>query len=277
MKIHIAFAVSLIVFVVLLFVVPEQFISAELGNTILTISTFLFGILAGFYIIVTTTDYNNVKMVAAAETAGYISLYENVALYHPPAAERLADLIDECVRCSFDYDFIEYARGTTQEFEQVRKYVLELPKNETLSSVYEQIRSVMADLILARQQLTVLGTKALSFFQWMVLFGLAVLVIGTLYSLRSGEVFFDAVTVIISSSIVLILILIRDIDQYTWNERTFGFEVFENVFLAIGKLPYYPAEALQQKLVTAHKGSYRLGTLIHPSRGYERDITTISS
>jgi len=63
------FLLSVVLFVGLLFVIPNSFISADLGNTILTVVAFLFGIIAGFYIVVTTTDYNSVKNILASETA----------------------------------------------------------------------------------------------------------------------------------------------------------------------------------------------------------------
>lgn len=266
------FLISIVAFVVLLFVIPHSFISTELGNTILTVVAFLFGIISGFYIVVTTTDYNSVKNILATETAGWISLHQNVLIYDKQSAENLSSLIDEYVRRAFDFEIIDYAKSTHHEFEAIKGLVRGLPLKENMSSVYEKIRNIMDDIIISRQQLTVLGARTLSLFQWTILFSLAIIFAFSLYGLRNGELFFDIVTVAISGSIVLVLFLIRELDLYVWNEKTFSYDIFENVLKSIGQLPYYPAESIQQKRVQPHDKEYRIGTYVDFPNSTDRKV-----
>lgn len=270
-KAQYVFFVSLALFVVLLFALPPSLIPPELGNTILTITTFLFGIIGGFYIVVTTTDYNSVKSILASETAGWISLCQNVSIYNKALSTNLADLVDAYVRKTFDYEIIDYAKGTHGEFVALSKIIQEIPFSEP-SSTYDKIRDNMNGIVTARQNLTVLGAKTLSLFQWFVLLTLATILISSLYGLRSGELFFDIVTVAISGSVVLVLLLIRDLDMYVWNEKTFGYDIFENVLKSIGKLPYYPAESLSSGRVYPTDKEYRIGTYVDPSVNSDRTI-----
>ena len=275
MKANYIFFASLFIFTTLLFLLPIGFISSDLGNAILTISTFLFGIMAGFYIVITTTDYNNVKSLLASETAAMISLYQNVLIYDKQSAEKLSLLIDEYVRNALNYEIIDYVRNTHRQFQNIQSAVRDLPIHDNLSSVYESIRNDMSNFIIARQQLTVLGAKTLSIFQWVVIFVLALIPLVSLYGLRTGEIFFDIVTVIVSVAVALILVLIRDLDLYVWNEKTFSFEIFENVFIAIGQLPFYPAESIQKGRVRPVENEYRLGTYVDFPRTLERKIEVI--
>src|SRR3989338_1056803 len=91
------FLVSVVIFIGLIFVAPASFITKDLGNTILTIVAFLFGIIAGFYIVVTTTDYNSVKNILASETAGWISLHQNISIYDKQLADKFSLLVDAYV------------------------------------------------------------------------------------------------------------------------------------------------------------------------------------
>lgn len=266
------FLLSLIIFVGLLFVLPHPFISSELGGTVLTISTFLFGLIAGFYIVVTTTDYNSIKSILAEETASWIALYQNINEYDSTAAKKLADALDAFLRRSFDFEIIDYARSNTKEFDAISTIVNDITYENSLSSLYQEIRSKWAIILSSRQKLTVLGAKTLSGFQWIILFALALLVVTSLYGLRTGELFFDIVTVFISSSIVLILLLIRDLDLYIWNEKTFGYDIFENIFLAIGLLPYYPLESVEKGRVHPTEPKYRVGVLIDYPKTSRRKI-----
>ena len=266
------FLISAIIFIILLFVVPSSFLPSELGNTILTVVAFLFGIIAGFYIVVTTTDYNNVKNILATETAGWISLHQNILIYDKQVADKLASLIDKYILRAFDFEIIDYAKSTHAEFEAIKNFVVGLPYKENFATLHGNIRNNMDVIITARQQLTVLGARTLSIFQWTILFALATIFIFSLYGLRTGKLFFDIVTVAISGSIILVLLLIHDLDLYIWNEKTFGYDIFENVLKSIGQLPYYPAESIKQKRVQPHDKEYRVGTYVNFPKSIDRKI-----
>lgn len=261
LKTEYAFFLSFVIFTGLLFLLPTSFISQEHGGTILTITTFLFGIVGGFYIVVTTTDYNNMKDALAAETGEWISLYKHVLFHNERVAEKMSDLIDQYIRRNFDYEIIDSVHVTHGEFDAIALEVGRLSQGSGPSWTLENIQETMADIIKTRQQLTVLGTKTLSIFQWFVLYILGGLVVFSLYGLRTGELFFDVVTVAVSCAVVLIFFLVRDLDLYRWNERTFGFDIFENVLRGIGKLPYYPGEAIESGRVHPREKEYRIGIL----------------
>ncbi len=257
------YCAALVLFVGLLFVAPLSLVSADLGNTILTITTFLFGFIAGFYILVTATDYNSLKGLLANETASWIVLHQYVTMYVPKITSEFTTLLDRYVRRAFDFEIIDYARGTHEGFEEIRQWVNALKPKKGVEYIHENIQETLQSIIAGRQQLTVLGTKSLSFFQWIVLCTLAALVIFSLYGLRSGELFFDIVTVLISSSVVLILLVIRDLDLYLWNEKTFGYDIFENLFKAIGQQAYYPEESIQKGRIHPTEDSYRVGVVVN--------------
>ncbi len=269
------FFVSVLIFTALAIFLPSGLISPEQGNVILTVSTFLFGIFAGFCILVTTSDYNIVRGLAAEETSGWISLYQTLRVYDEKFAKEMKSIIERYIIRSFDYDFINYARETKEEFTQAVEYLVHLPVDEKESSVHQNVLDRVSDITIARQHLTALGKRSLSFLEWIVLLILSTTVVATLFGLRSGDLFFDVVTVAVSASIVLVLVLIRDIDRYVWNDGTFSFEVFNNVLLAIGTLPYYPAEFISEGIVFPHEKIYRVGSLISPGSSWERRIEIV--
>ncbi len=266
------FLASIGIFIGLLFVIPNSFLSEDLGNTILTVIAFLFGIIAGFYIVVTTTDYNSVKSLLATETAGWISLYDNVLIYDKECANKLSSLIDEYEIRAFDFEIIDFAKSTQAKFRAIEIFMTELPYKENMSSVHQNIRGNMDVIVNARQQLTVFGTRTLSAFEWIILTTLAFLLIFSLYGLRTGELFFDIVTVVVSGSVVLLLLLIRDLDLYLWNEQTFGWDVFQNIFKSINQLPYYPAESIESGRVHTKEKEYRVGRYVDFPKSMERRI-----
>lgn len=269
------YLLSLIFFTSLLFVVPARLLPSDLGNTILTIVTFLFGLIAGFYIVVTTTDYNSVKALLSNETAGWISLFHTTKIYDPRLTKKLSARIEKLIIRAFDYELLEYTEGTTEEFESLQAFVDKLPYRTSRSSIHQVIQTIMSTQIQYRQQLIVLGTKTLSSFSWLILFVLGSLVTSSLYAIRTGELFFDVIAVLLSSSLVLILLLIHDLDLYIWNEKTFGYDIFENALRAIGKLPYYPKESIEKGRVIPVESVYRLGMQEKTAQGMRRRFQVV--
>src|SRR3989338_1174051 len=276
MKIKEIYLISILVFIFLVLLIPDRFIEPETGNTILTIGTFLFGLLAGFYIVVTTTDYNNLKSILAKETASWDCLYKNMRTYNKETEEKLSNIVDEYVQRNFDYELLEVINGTAEEFKRVEKIMEDMPIIPDKQSTHQVILGNVDDLRNARQQQNALLRKALSAFQWIVLISTATLVIWSLFGLRTGALFFDAVTVLISSSIVLILLLIRDIDLYLWNEK-FGFDIFEDLLKNIGKLPYYPSVLIDKGRLKPKESEYRVGVYKNFPQSLEKTIEIIKN
>jgi len=277
MKIKVTFIIALVFFTFLLFIIPSRFINSEYGSTVLTVSTFLFGIFGGFCVAVTTTDYNNVRALAARETSAWISLYQIMRIYGKKYADGIRPYISRYIIRSFDYDFINYARETRNDFKPVMEYIKKVPIILSKSSIHQNMIDQMVELVAVRQELTALGKRSLSSLEWIVLCILSCIVIITLFGLRGGNIFFDFVTVAISSATVLVLLLIRDIDRYIWNEASFSFDVFNNVLLNLAELPYYPAEFIASGVVRPKEQKYRVGILKKPGQSWERKFKIVTN
>lgn len=265
----------LILFIFLLFLLPPKFISSDYGNTVLAMTSFLFGILAGFFIVVTTTDYNTVKNLMASEAAGWINLYENLKTFNKPKARQFSSLVDNYEIAAFDYELFEYTLATEKEFARAIQLIRNLPQPQRATYCYEKTQDIADDLTKSRQQMTVLSTKTLSPFSWVALITLGSFLVLSLYGLRTGEFFFDILTLGVSTSVVIVLLLIRDLDLYRWNEQTYSFIIDENIFKGIERLPYYPAEYITEGRIKPIEKTYRLGTYINYPKTAKRKTTVI--
>ena len=267
------FFLSLALFILLVFVLPTNLLAYDFSNTILTVVTFLFGILAGFYIVVTHADYVEFKNQIATEIGAWHALYHSVGSYDKSTQAVFSESLDQYIIRSFDHEIIDYAKITEKEFEAIEKIINDLPRKSELSSIYEV--GILNNLNLVREtrhKLFTLGTKTLSFFQWLILFILAGILIFTLMGLRTGGLFFNIITASISSGVVLILLLIRELDLYIWNEKTFGYEAFESLFKTIGKLPYYPDLSIKAGRYNPPESKYRIGILTkQPDGSFRRN------
>ncbi|MBI4433599.1 hypothetical protein HY632_02420 [Candidatus Uhrbacteria bacterium] len=264
------FFLALLCATIALPVAPLGFVDSDSAAILLTVGTFLFGIIGGFYIYVTSSDYVQTKGLIAVETAFWKSLFQSVSMYYAPAIPGFRKQLDVYLRRSLDFEILDYVRGSRREFEATVAMIRALPYIPERGSIHQVILTELDTITTARQQLLVLGTKTLTAFSWTVLGSLALLVVASLYGSRTGEWFPDVAAVLVTSALVLILLIIRDLDTYRWNERTFCFEIEEDLFRSIGMPPYYPEEAVRSGRVSPPDCRYRVG--VFTRRGTRRIV-----
>jgi hypothetical protein len=72
-----------------------------------------------------------------------------------------------------------------------------------------------------------------------------------------------------------VLLLVRELDLYIWNEKTFGYEIFEQLLKTIGKLPYYPNPSIKAGRIHPKDSKYRVGYLTGTGESLNRRIEVI--
>ena len=90
------------VFILLALIIPkhDSLPSVEL---ILTVSTFLFAIISGFYIARLATRYDQIRNLIASEDASFLCLYKTAQMFGVTFAKRIANLIDAYYIVSYDF------------------------------------------------------------------------------------------------------------------------------------------------------------------------------
>jgi hypothetical protein len=74
----------------------------EGAETLLTVSTFLFAILVGFFFARLSSRYDKIRELVAAEDAQILSLYKTSQIFGKDFSQRIADLIDDYYTRAYD-------------------------------------------------------------------------------------------------------------------------------------------------------------------------------
>ncbi|MEM4703217.1 MAG: hypothetical protein QXP53_01920 [Candidatus Pacearchaeota archaeon] len=250
-------AITVIFFVALLFVFPKNLFIGDISNLFTAVSL-LFGILAGFFIAATLSNYFRLQSLVAEETTQLGTIYVKAVLLEPKIKKELEDAIDSYARAEFDYELHEYIDNTWREFENIVKATEKIKKRET--SLFTNFIDSIARLSTIRQEISLTARKILGLGHWIVLIILAAMVIFLSYIMKTPTVTSSIFTVLISAATCLVLFLLYEIDSNFFAEERLAFTSFERVFHDIGKLPYYPEESIKKGRIKL-KGKYRIGIL----------------
>src|SRR3989344_5261970 len=85
--------------------------------TLLSVLSFLFAILVGFFIATATANYLRLQALIAEEDAGLITIFNLVRNIAPKDLEKITDAIDNYAIAALSFELTEYVSKTDREFE----------------------------------------------------------------------------------------------------------------------------------------------------------------
>lgn len=243
--------------------------------TILTIVSLFFAILLGFFFAAATSNYLRLQTLITDSNAGLVTLHNLAHLIDPTGAEKVTAAIDNYMISDLDFESLNYSMRTSKEFDELSNAVDVIEVSDARGTALignlfdrkESLRSVIAEISLATK--TIIGRS-----HWVILATLSGLIAFLMLSLRDGGWVSTSMTAVVLYAIYLILSLLHSVDTNLFLARKLAFEDAQDVFTGIGRLPYYPAYAIERQLVPKPKGAYRIGRYKRPGSN-EKDISVV--
>jgi hypothetical protein len=245
--------------VVLPFTVPVFSVSFD-ASTFLSVVSLLFAILAGFFFAAATSNYLRMQTLISNDNAGLVTLYRIAKIVDASRAENVAEAIDTYLMSDLDFDLLNAGMKTSREREAIMTAVDALtPTDESGRALFglvhsrkEEMRSVLSEYNVTAR--TIIGRD-----HWTVLILLACILTFLSYCLRDGGILSSAIVVAASVAIYLALRLLHAIDTNLFLAKKLAFQDPQEVFVGIGRLPYYPAYAVRRGQVPKQSSAYRVG------------------
>jgi hypothetical protein len=233
-------------------------------SEILTPTTFIFSVLAGFFISDATSNYRSLKELITSENATLCSMYYKSKQKSISYSKKVGDAIDRYMIAQLDYDLLAHVDGTRNEFREVID----------VSAESSELDSERANLIKSSQEVLVSTQKSVTKLHWTIIIMLA-FTIGTLLLLkRNGDILLSVIIGLVLVSIYQVLRLLSDLDSNRYLASKLSFKTPQYVFMAIERLPYYPERAISNKWVHPKK-PYRVGIYKNYPDSFDKDIKII--
>lgn len=202
--------------------------SVELASIFLTVSTFIFAILAGFFINRQANRYTSIRNTIANFDGNISALYRSFATLAKAAQKQAGKIIkghyqkilDEG---KWDYHFTHKSTTITDLNNLLAKTVgnkkYSSLKNETINNMLASLDSLQ----LARKSMVALQVERMPLGEWILILILMVL---QLYSLllipTESEIFSTILKAFFGTLIIQIVILLHELDSLKLFEKTLG-------------------------------------------------------
>lgn len=261
----------LIIIVILLsflfvFLLPTKREVSEGINAILSIVGLLFAILVGFFITDLWSRFQRIRENVAVEVSGLQTYYLFVEVLgkfprHKKWAQKQQGLIDKYVREFFYVEWNNYEK-IDPHFNEIIKSLKEIKELKTNKEVetYTNFLPLLNGITTAREKLFMYGKDRLSKMEWIVILFLAVIIIFSIFIIRTPDLSSLFLSSTLISTVIILLLILRDLDDLSFGEDMVSFEPYETIFDVIGKSRFYLKRDIESGRVVPPKDKkYRIG------------------
>ncbi|MCX6807957.1 MAG: hypothetical protein NTZ80_04155 [Patescibacteria group bacterium] len=244
---------------------------------ILTISTFLFAILAGFFLARLNTRYNDFANLASSEDAAFMSVYYTAKALGKKFVDKIRDAIDGYYIVCYDFDLGNQYMPTIKYFQKVYKILFDEAKNKNqiYGNVFDAMIVQLSQIESYRDKAQVIGEDKLTKGQWMILMVLSGIIFYSIMYLKVPTAYSYIISLLFSTTLVTILLTMRDLQNLMLSGKSVATESGQENFDNIGKLRYYNNFCLETGImqVPSHIKKYRVG-MHKPGEKFDIKVVT---
>ena len=251
---------TLILSLVFAIVIPP-FGAEKSAEMMLAVLGILFGIVVGFFINDLWTRFEHIRENVSTEVSGlttyfsFVKILASTSKKHMPFLKETKELISKYLIKFFHVEWHEYKK-TDKEFDDIIDSLKDIPPLTTSkqSKTYNNMLPVLFKISTAREKLTMFGSDKLSKAEWGVVISLALTLLFALFSLKTKEITSIIFTWLLTFSIVMLLFVMRDLNNLKFGEDIISFEPYESIFDEMGEKRYYLKEDIESGRVKPPKG-----------------------
>lgn len=256
--------IALIILTILGFVLPVQE-PIEGLDLVLTVTTFLFAILIGFDLSRLYLRYTNVRQAIAEEDARMLSFFAKSKIHSKQFSDKIKKLISQYYINALDFGIwksegyyykptAKYFLSLYDEMEKIKKHCHE--------GTYESMLDDLSYAESARNKSSVFIYSKISLRKQYFLFVLSFIILFCLFfNVRGLEIYSKIITILLSSSLVLIILILRDLNNFMLQSKGVVVESRQEVLEFIGESRYYNKLNIKRGYISVPKDvkEYRLG------------------
>jgi len=229
---------------------------------ILTVSTFLFAIIAGFYMSRMNSKYDRIREFVAQEDALWLSLFQQAKLLGRNFSNRIRELIDKYYIIAYDFsEYNDYYKHNAKYYLSVYDEMEKLNTKQKSETPFDKMLETMKDIENVRNSTSVFNLENLTRSQWVVLVALSGVVVFSIFYIQTAIIFSKVTTILLSTILVLVILTIRDLQNQRLGGAWLLVESGQEVLDFIGKLRYYPERFVKDGRIKVPKyvKKYRIG------------------
>jgi hypothetical protein len=230
---------ALIVFSIIAKFFPGPGVSDEILG-IFQVASFLFGIFVGFAISNSISRFNKISEALKSDEGKLLSVYHLSSSFGEKVQRKVLAKIDEHLVQQVDY-FLKDFRRSNDSFVSLYRMVLKLkPKGKVQEKSYDTMVEQLTKIMEDRKLVETYIAEPMLRLEWASILVLLCIILFCIGYMNTGTLSSIITSVLLSVSTILIIIVLKTLEDLKWKEGSWIWDDLENLFRDLGLLPYYP-------------------------------------
>jgi hypothetical protein len=235
-------------------------VESETVRVILTISSILFGFLAGFFISELWTRYSEIRSLQGTRSAQGINMvkYGEYFFKNKRFKKEFLELtekssiVDEIIEWNEGHLEIPYYQAISRSFVNIKDSDVKTARD---SLHYARMLDTNQSFNETTIKLDMLGKERLFAAEWILMIVLSLIIALSVLFIAVTSFFYQIVVLVFPAIIAVALIIIHDLDSLSWSKETVSLEPNERIFDAIGVKRFYLKK--KKKYISSKVKDYR--------------------
>ena len=248
---------SVILFLIIKEYIKMPIVNIEITGLILTITSILFGFLAGFFISELWTRYSELRNLQGTYSSSGISMIQAAKNFfkNKKFKEEFKKSTEEGLVATeiaeWYEDFnIPYLKKISNSFKHIKV------KNEKDSDYLQNLLNNYNNFLDSAIKSDILGKERLFPSEWFVMISLSIIIALSILFLDIPNFFYRLITVIFPAIIVITLLFIYDLNTLLWSKEIVSLEPNASIFDALEVQRFYLKE--KRKFLSPNIKNYRI-------------------
>lgn len=237
---YLQIVVSFVLFIFVALYFPKLEYDQSLINLALSLTTFTFAIFLSFSIARLHTRLSNIRTLLREDDASIVTIHVYMKLFGKKERQKFLALVDAYLMAQLDYRLIDLSR-TYPQLESLHLFLASLRVRSQKQEALKDRVLELADDMEKRHRIVVVHIRdSMLSYEWISLLVLASTTWFMLLLVNNGTGMMTVILGLIATSLVLFLAILQDLNNLSWQERSWIHEPLSRLFVSLGLLPYVP-------------------------------------
>ncbi len=220
----------------------------DLADKILTVTSFVFGVILAFAISNRNSRLSSIKEKLREQDAKLLEIYYLSKGFNKELAEDIKKRIDEFLIIQLDYKLEDYNLKVPEKTRQFFMFLEKLKLKGKEDKIRQDILGIIKEIIEINSEVAYQIENKMAFYEWLSLEALAFIIFFVLIFYFNTN---DAVSIIIISvvctALCLLMFVLSDLNKLEWQEENWIWNPLSSLFVELDLIPYFPADVFDSR------------------------------
>ena len=223
--------------------------SNDFVKVILTIASFVFGVILAFSISNRHSRLGGIRESLRESDAVMLNIYELSKVFGTKIFNQIKNKLDALLIIQIDYNLFDFD-NSVKKIKELYEFIENMAVRKKSQAEPQKIMLKNAEELLKMEKEVSYHVKnEMLGYEWASLLILAAVILFCIFYLKDSSVILSLITAVIATALVLLILVLKELDSLQWQENNWIWDPLSNLFIELGLLPYFSDDLFESNRI----------------------------